>query len=273
MFSGFTAFSARRFTPVLKLHPTHLHLSLSSPSHYPLSMSSVASSLPLFTYLGQTNPLPPPSPLPSPYVIGLCGGIASGKSSVSSHLSSLGVSVLDCDKLAHSLYSSSSSSLYHQLIELFGQQIITQDESKLIDRRALGRIVFSSPSELQKLNSLMWPAIFEELKQKIKQENQSPVIVVEAAILIEAGWFKRENNVFHEIWVVQVDREEAIRRLEHRNGLSSDEANKRLNSQTNNQQRANHADLLISTETPVEITKKNIENVWKQLKERIGLEQ
>nr|CAD7266187.1 unnamed protein product [Timema shepardi] len=135
--------------------------------------------------------------LPSkPYMIGLTGGTASGKTTISQRMGKLGAGVVNCDSLAHGLYEKKDQYCYIRLVEHFGKGILDSDGH--IDRTALGTIVFNDESERHALNNIVWPALLERTKELVQELYQGGhrVVVVDAAILLLAGW---QQN-FHEVW-------------------------------------------------------------------------
>ena len=200
-----------------------------------------------------------------PYLIGITGGIASGKSSIANILESNGAGIINCDLIAHQSYEPGSGA-YNQLIESFGSEIVDQGNDKRINRTVLGSKVFSSPDLLSKLESIVWPAtkiLVDKQINRFKNE-QKPVIVVEASQLIEANWTKSVNQV----WVTFIPESEAIKRLYERNKLSEDEARKRISVQMSNVDRIKHANVLFSTLWEREFTKLQVMRAWKMLSER-----
>lgn len=138
-----------------------------------------------------------------PYIIGLTGGIASGKSVMGERFRKLGAEIIDCDKLAHQIYEPGTE-CFEQIKNKFGCDII--DGNGKIDRKILGGIVFGNPEKMNLLNSLVWPALLKTTKNQIKKlaENKDcKIIFMEAAILLRAGWQKE----CHEVWscIIPVD--------------------------------------------------------------------
>ncbi|MBM4206362.1 MAG: dephospho-CoA kinase, partial [Gammaproteobacteria bacterium] len=134
-------------------------------------------------------------------VIGLTGGIASGKSTVARLLAESGAHVLDADKLGHRVYEPHRLA-FRQVVDVFGPDVIGTDGT--IDRKVLGGKVFGKPDELKKLTDIVWPEINRMAKEAITDAiatNPSQVVVLEAAVLLEAGW-QRDMD---EVWVVIVD--------------------------------------------------------------------
>ena len=184
-------------------------------------------------------------------ILGLTGGIASGKSSTASQIAtSLGklgkeVVPIDGDKLGHLAYATGAPA-YHKLIEHFGAQEILADANegdgeRAIDRRKLGGIAFSSKKHMDALCSIVWPVIRSEIERIIAEAKDREqhgiakvVIVLEAAVMLEAAW---EDLVTEMLIVTFVDREIAMERLMKRNSLSKEDALKRIDAQMSNTDR------------------------------------
>lgn len=184
-----------------------------------------------------------------PLVIGLAGGIGSGKSLVAQALAEEpGIARIDVDKLAWEFYRPGSP-IYAKLIEHFGQEIVGPDGE--IDRKRLGEIVFSDPRELQFLDELVHPALTERLRELIAEHERrgTEVVLVEAALLLEAPHVDR--TLFDYIIALKVDPEEQLRRVMARDGLTREEALKRIEAQ--DRARLEEADFIIDTKgTPAE---------------------
>ncbi len=175
------------------------------------------------------------------YVIGITGGICSGKSTISQILASLGVAVIDADKLGHRAYEQSTQ-CYSCLVSHFGPRIVGQDNS--IDRKALGSIVFADKNEMQELQRIVWPEIkrlIVDILSDFSVNKPNLVIALEAAIMIEAGW----QDLVHAMWVCSVETATAIERLTKRNSLTRIDAEMRINSQLSNEERLKFADAVI----------------------------
>ncbi|XP_032664500.1 bifunctional coenzyme A synthase isoform X2 [Odontomachus brunneus] len=195
-----------------------------------------------------------------PYIIGLTGGIASGKSSVAGKIEKLGASLVNCDKLAHDLYLPEKAG-FPKIIEHFGPSILNSDG--FIDRKALGNIVFNDKEQLEELNKLIWPLILHEAKNKIADlySEGHDIIVMEAAVLIQAKW----QNTCHEIWTCIIPQNEAIKRVMDRNGLSEEAAKSRIQIQPSNTEQVNEANVVICTSWSHDFTQKQIERAWKEI--------
>lgn len=186
-------------------------------------------------------------------IIGLTGGICSGKSTVAKILDKHGISIIDADKLGHEAYVPGTP-CYYKLIENFGDVIVSDDGK--INRPALGAIVFADPSKMKELQDIIWPEIRRMIVEKctiLQQEttrgaNKVKAVVLEAAIMIEAGW----QDLVSTLWVVTSDKETVLKRLKQRNNLSEEEALKRINSQMKNEERCRYADIVIDNSEGVQ---------------------
>ena len=190
-------------------------------------------------------------------VIGLTGGIASGKSTAAEILLQLGCTVIDADKIGHETYLKGSDT-YQQIIHFFGPEIV--DKQGEIDRRKLGSIVFSDKNQLSKLCDIVWPEI-KSLSQKriveMKAKYPEKTIILEAAVLIEARW----EGIVDEVWVIYVDPDLAAKRLMSRNKLSLAEAQARLGSQISNDERLAKANASYENKGSIGMLRSALENM------------
>lgn len=198
-----------------------------------------------------------------PYVIGLTGGIATGKSAVARRIQRLGASAINCDKLGHQAYLPGANA-YKKLIEEFGDGILNEDTT--VNRRALGAIVFADRTKLNLLNQIVWPEIVSMVQAKLAEmaDDDIKVCVIEAAILLEAGW----EDMVNEVWVTSVPVEEAVKRICERDGFNEDQARIRIESQMTGKERIARSHVVISTLWEPEFTQKIVEKAWKGLSER-----
>lgn len=197
-----------------------------------------------------------------PYVIGLTGSMASGKSSVCRRLEGLGAHIVDCDKLGHKAYLPGTETI--ELIKKrFGDEVISPDGT--VDRKQLGAKVFASKESLEDLNKIVWPAI-QKLAQEEIQSAGKDIIILDAAVLLEANWHKNAN----EVWVVVVPQDEAVRRIVERNKITEEQAIMRLEKQMSNAQRIEHANVVLSTLWEPDVTQRQVEKAWGLLKLRIN---
>ena len=148
-------------------------------------------------------------------IIGLTGGIASGKSTAARYLAELGAFVIDADKLGHQVYEPDTPG-HRAVVAAFGNDILAEDGT--INRRALGAKVFGKPDELKRLTDIAWPEIRRMGEAQIataKAENATRPVIVEAAVLFEAGW----ESLGDEVWVVIADPAKAVARAVERDGF------------------------------------------------------
>jgi dephospho-CoA kinase len=187
-------------------------------------------------------------------VIGLTGGIAAGKSTVSEALRDAGAVVIDADKVGHEAYQPGTPT-HAALVEAFGAEIVA--ESGEIDRRRLGAIVFADPKQRERLQEIVWPRMKEMMRVRLDQLRAAgtKLAVIEAAVLIEANW----QDLTDEIWVVQAPEEIAMQRLMARNGFSAEDAQARIRAQLSNAERAQHADVIVENSGTVEDARRQVE--------------
>ncbi|XP_072949345.1 bifunctional coenzyme A synthase isoform X2 [Epargyreus clarus] len=224
--------------------------------------SKVSSSNQRMRLLGTF--LKPPMPNPNipdwPYVIGLAGGIASGKTNITERLRLKGAAVVNCDIIAHELYKPGLP-LNHTISEEFGKHVIT--ETGEVDRRKLGQIVFSDKAQLEKLNQIIWPAVIEEAQKRIQALGKEGyrVVVMEAAVMVRAKWYK----YCHQLWSVIIPPTEAIKRLQTRNNLTEEEAKLRVEAQPTNLEQIAMANVVFSPYWSHEYTAGQVDKAWEQL--------
>ncbi|KAG4108088.1 dephospho-CoA kinase [Neocallimastix lanati (nom. inval.)] len=192
------------------------------------------------------------------FVIGLTGGICSGKSTVAKLLHErLGVKCIDADRKAHEAYKQGTPT-YDKLIKVFGIDIINP-ETKEIERNALGKLVFTSAKKRVELNNIVWPATKEIVRKEIENSKNNVMIILEAALLIEAGW----DDLCDEIWTTETNDDLAIMRLMKRNRLTKEEALRRMNSQLSNKERNKHAKVIIRNDS------NDIDALWYQIQKSL----
>lgn len=213
------------------------------------------------------EPFPRPHLPQRPYIIGLIGGIASGKSKMTERFQKMGAGVIDCDKLAHSLYEPGEQ-CYQSMIDTFGPEILEQDGR--IDRKKLGGIVFSDKEQLQLLNSIVWPNLLKKSQQRVKELHEiegKEIVILEAAVLLQAGW---EANC-HEIWSCIIPSEVATQRIVERNNLSVEEAKARIASQMKNSVVVDNSNVVFSSLWSYEYSQVQAEKAWYELLSRLKI--
>ena len=174
-------------------------------------------------------------------IIGLTGGIASGKSTAAKYLGEKGASVIDADKLGHRAYEPDTDA-FDKVVSSFGQEVVGADGQ--IDRKVLGSKVFGNPEALDRLTGIIWPEIGRLVLTQFevaRGEQPDAPIVLEAAVMLEAGW----EPMVDEVWVVIVDPNTAVERAISRDGVEEEAIRKRIASQLTNEERCAKADIVI----------------------------
>jgi dephospho-CoA kinase len=196
--------------------------------------------------------------------IGLTGGIGSGKTTVAALLAGLGAQVVDADKVGHDVYRPGTEG-FRRVVGAFGPGVVAADGT--IDRPALGAIVFADPAALARLNAILHPLIAAELAARVgtlRAAAPERPLVVEAALLIEAGW----RPLVDRLWVVSVAPETAIARVAASRGLPRAEVERRLAAQMPDAERRRLADLVIENDGSYEALRAQVEAAWRTVKGR-----
>lgn len=194
--------------------------------------------------------------------VGLTGGLASGKSFVGEALASLGCHLLKADELGHQLLLPGTS-VYDRVVEVFGPSIL--DPEGRIVRRALASLVFDQPEKLALLNSIVHPAVIaeeEKWMERIQASDPHGIAIVEAAILIETGSYKR----FEKIILAVCSDEQQIARAMKRDGLTREEALARLSRQMPLAEKRRFADFVIDTSGEKEQTLVQVRRLHEELR-------
>ncbi|PKB79727.1 MAG: dephospho-CoA kinase [SAR202 cluster bacterium Io17-Chloro-G9] len=190
-------------------------------------------------------------------VIGLTGSIGTGKSEVTHLLEQLGAAIINADRVGHEAYTPHSES-WKEIVGAFGRDILQPGGE--IDRKKLGAIVFSDPALLAKLNAIMHPRMAGMVAERIQgfREDGVPVVVVEAALLYEAGW----ETLVDEVWAVDSPLETVVERLRARNSLDETEVRRRIDSQMNIQKRLDWADVVVDNSGDIAALERVLKSLW-----------
>lgn len=193
-------------------------------------------------------------------VIGLTGGIGSGKSTISQYLAELGAVVIDADKIGHQAFQPGTEA-WQDVVATFGQQVVAPGGE--IDRKKLGEIVFNNPGSMSRLNGIMHPRMYQMAEDRIEQYRRQgvPVVVLEAAILIEAGW----TPLVDEVWVVVVSESTVLSRLKEQRGLDEAGTLARIRSQLSTEERVKYANVVISNDDALDEVKARVKELWDRL--------
>lgn len=190
------------------------------------------------------------------YIIGLTGGIASGKSTVSAMLSELGAYIVDADKIAHQVILPGNPA-FAEITKRFGTDILSEGK---ISREKLGRLVFSSSEIRAWLEAVTHPYICAEAKRLLSQakEQEYDVAVLDVPLLFEAKWDKEAD----EVWVVYVPLETQISRLMARSQLAREEALARISAQQKLDDKVKLAEVVIDNSGDIESTARQVLHEW-----------
>ncbi len=193
-------------------------------------------------------------------VIGLTGGIASGKSVVSAMLGERGALIIDADRVGHEAYAPGTG-CYRDVIAAFGEDIVAPDGQ--IDRKALGAKIFGDAAQRRRLESIVWPWMRRTMEGRLAalRAEGVPVVVLEAAVLIEADWIPLVDQV----WLVVVPPALARGRIMVRNGLTVEQADARIAAQLTDEERAKHAHLIIENDGTLDELRQRVDAAWQRL--------
>lgn len=204
----------------------------------------------------------------SAMIVGLTGGIATGKSTIARTLEKLGAYIIDADKVSREVTDGASQGI----VKLFGNAVMNADGS--INRATLAGIVFADKMKLRELEGILHPLITKEITKRIFEYNKNhmeenyinkaSVIVIDAPLLIEAGL----HSICDEVWLTYLQRGEQLRRLIARNNLTTEEANARINAQSSFEHLAGYADIIIPTTRGIEKTEEIVGKQWARITRR-----
>jgi dephospho-CoA kinase len=193
--------------------------------------------------------------------VGLTGGIACGKSYVGMVLQELGCELIDADQVAHAVIEPGQPA-YQELVATFGSSILTTEGR--IDRAQLGSLVFSNPALRAHLNAIVHPRVYEAQAawlSEVAARSPGAIAVVDAALMIETGSYRR----FDKLIVVHCPPELQMARLQERNGMSPEDARRRIDAQLPNHEKLAYADFIIDTSTSFEETRRQTAAVFDAL--------
>ncbi|CAL8898014.1 dephospho-CoA kinase [Kocuria varians] len=201
----------------------------------------------LFTRPGRTDVLR----------VGLTGGIASGKSTVSRRLVELGARVIDADALARALQEPGAAG-YEGIVAHFGPRVLMGDDAAL-DRAALAAIVFADPSELEALNGIMHPLVRRESARLVEEVPPGGVVVHDIPLLVETGQHEGMDRVV----VVEAPEEERVRRMVEDRGMDEQDARARIAAQATDEQRRAVATTVLENSGTVEQLVAQVDGWWR----------
>ena len=179
-------------------------------------------------------------------LVGLTGGVATGKSTVAKMFKQCGAVVIDADELAHEVVKPGKSA-WREIVKTFGKTVLNTDRS--LNRQALGRIVFRNPEKRRRLERIIHPRVAREQARLTKQAARTDpqaVVIYDVPLLFEAGIDTRVDTTI----VVAADRKTQVARLKKRNGLSQAEAVRRIRSQMPLAKKIQRADHVLNGTLP-----------------------
>ena len=194
-------------------------------------------------------------------IIGLTGGIASGKSTVSNYLKTLGAEILDADAICHVL-SEPNQPIWQEYVRRYGRSILNSDQT--LDRPLLAERVFAEKEELLWVNRMTHPLIQKCMQEKILELGNAgkDIVILDVPLLYETGW----DEMVQKVWVVYVPRDIQIIRLMDRNGYKRSVAEQRIDAQMPLSEKKRRADVVIDNSGTWEETQWQIDTAWKRMK-------
>jgi dephospho-CoA kinase len=192
-------------------------------------------------------------------IIGLTGGIATGKSTAAEYLKKKGAKIIDADQISHKITQKGEKG-WMLVVNEFGKNILREDGE--FDREKLGEIVFSDTAKRKKLEALLHPLIIYEMKEEAHEYLESGQIVVfMAPLLYETGL----NRFCDQVWVISASKEAQIKRLEKRNNFDQDDALKRIDSQLSIEEKKKKADVVIENNSTIKKLKEKLDIQWSKV--------
>lgn len=189
-------------------------------------------------------------------IIGLTGGIATGKSTVSNIIKQLGYVVIDADKIARDIVAIGEDA-YKEIVQHFGEDIV--DENGNINRKKLGNIVFNNYKEREILNNITHPHIMRTIKRLIDENSKERLIFIDVPLLIEGlNSFNEYGICFDEIWLVYVDEETQIQRLMERDCINREDAVKKIRAQIPIEEKIKYATKIIDNRGDISYLEKRV---------------
>ncbi|MFQ5715994.1 MAG: dephospho-CoA kinase [Nitrospinales bacterium] len=195
-------------------------------------------------------------------LVGLTGGMGSGKTLAASMFRNLGAHILDADAICRDLVKPREPA-WSEIVEFFGKEILTADET--LDRARLGKIVFDDPGKKKVLESILHPRVFLEERRvyaNIRKKQADALVIIDAALLIESGNYKNMDKVV----VMSCGEKEQLRRTLKKGLLSPENIAKRLRAQMSNDDKIKYADYVIRNEGSVDNLRIQVESVFQKLK-------
>ncbi len=200
-------------------------------------------------------------------IIGLTGGIATGKTTISQFFHRLGAKIVDADKIAHEVLKKGNKG-WEKVLSAFEENILNEDGE--INRSLLGKIIFNNPEKKRKLEEIVHPIIIKKIKEQLKElkgqageTGSNKVIILDAPLLYETGL----DRLVDQSWVVYTDKATQLRRLQQRDDLSLEEAHKRIKYQIPLEEKCRRADRIINNNGDIVKLQEELLAIWREINE------
>lgn len=194
-------------------------------------------------------------------IIGITGGLGTGKTTVAKIFKRLGATVLDADEIAHRLIEPKAKA-YKEVVNYFGDEILNED--KTINRKALAKLAFSSEARLKKLCGIIHPLVYKEIErrlEKIKRSNPKAIVVLDIPLLFESGARSKVDRLV----VVKSKREIQLKRASKNSGLTRSQILQRIRAQMHLREKIKAADFVVDNNGALKSTRKQAIDIWKML--------
>lgn len=193
-------------------------------------------------------------------ILGLTGGIASGKSTADEFFKKKNIPIVDADKIAHHIYDKDQTA-YSLVVDKFGKKILAKDQS--VDRKKFGQIVFSDVNKLHELNKITHPFILKEIKQQLRSQSKNHALVIaDIPLLFES----HGENLCDKILVISIPEKLQIQRLMARNNLTAKEARERINSQMPLAEKVKKATYVVDNAGTIEELEEKLNKILDKIK-------
>jgi dephospho-CoA kinase len=202
------------------------------------------------------------------YVVGLTGGIGSGKSTVCEMLASRGAKIIDADKITHELQQPGTD-VFTEMVEAFGPGILSPDGT--LDRAATGRIVFADASKRERLQQIVWPRVGARVAELVRSAGDDEVVVLDVPLMAESTAASTDTSTSssrrfaQKIIVVDASPETQLRHLEAK-GVARADAEARMAAQVSREERLELADYVINNDGSMDELESRVEEVWREIR-------
>jgi dephospho-CoA kinase len=196
----------------------------------------------------------------SPYIVGLTGGIGSGKTTVCRLLSDRGAMIIDADAIVHELQRPGTD-VFKEIVEAFGEDVVGPDGG--LDRGKMAAIVFNDPEQRKKLESITWPRVGERVAELMQQADEDAVVVIDVPLMAESRGAGRQYDT---IVVVDASNDTQIRHLADK-GVSRSDAEARMGAQASREERMKLADHVVTNDDSLDDLEKQVDALWLELQQ------